>query len=186
MIFNLFGKKSEPADDHIFTDRTFMTTAAKMKACAELARQEPGHIFISWFPDTATVFKEYFRQQGLDEGRVVDSHHLHASKLVGKIPVFVEHYPLHEKEVNLVKNWDAKKIVVYSAMDEPLFKHFGSDKLLPVMKMMGMKEDEVIEHAMVSRSIIKGQEKIAGQVSLEQSAGSQEEWMKKNIKAGDN
>jgi preprotein translocase subunit SecA len=66
-------------------------------------------------------------------------------------------------------------------MDEPLFKHFGSEKLIPLMKMMGMKEDEVIEHSMVSKSIMKGQEKIAQQVSLEQTAGSQEEWMRKNI-----
>ena len=50
------------------------------------------------------------------------------------------------------------------------------------MKMMGMKEDEVIEHSMVSKSIIKGQEKIAQQVTFEQSAASQEEWMRKNIK----
>jgi hypothetical protein len=35
---------------------------------------------------------------------------------------------------------------------------------------------------MVSKSIIKGQEKIAEQVSIEQSAGSQEDWMRKNIK----
>ncbi|MBK7308447.1 MAG: hypothetical protein IPI88_16550 [Chitinophagaceae bacterium] len=67
-------------------------------------------------------------------------------------------------------------------MDEPLFKHFGSDKLIPLMKMMGMKEDEVIEHNMVSKSIIKGQEKIGEQVTLEQAAVSQEEWMRKNIK----
>ena len=50
------------------------------------------------------------------------------------------------------------------------------------MKMLGMKEDEVIEHKMVTKSIIKGQEKIAQQVSLEQSANSQEEWMRKNVK----
>ena len=82
----------------------------------------------------------------------------------------------------MIKNWDAEKIIVFSAMDEPIFKHFGSDKLIPLMKMMGMKEDEVIEHNMVSKSIIKGQEKIGEQVTLEQSAGSQEEWMRKNIK----
>ena len=45
-----------------------------------------------------------------------------------------------------------------------------------------MKEDEVIEHNMVSKSIIKGQEKIAEQVRLEQSASSQAGWMEKNIK----
>ena len=182
MLFNLFGKKDDGTDDHVFVDRAYITTAAKMKACAELARKEPGHVFICWFADTALKFTAFFRQQGLDESLITETHRLHASKLQNKIPVFVEHYPLHSKEIELIKNWNAKNILVYSAMDEPLFKHFGSEKLIPLMKMMGMKEDEVIEHNMVSKSIIKGQEKIAEQVSLEQSASSQAGWMERNIK----
>ncbi len=182
MLFNLFGKKDEGADDHVFVDRAYVTTAAKMNACAELARKEPDRLFICWFADTAVKFKEFFKQQGLDDTLITETHHLHASKLQNKSPVFVEHYPLHEKEMDLIKNWHAEKIIVFSAMDEPLFKHFGSDKLIPLMKMMGMKEDEVIEHSMVSKSIIKGQGKIAQQVTMEQSSASQEDWMRKNIK----
>ena len=182
MLFNLFGKKDDDGENHVFTDRAYVSTAAKMNACADLARKEPNHIFICWFADTAAKFKAFFVQQGLDESLVVESRQLHASKLQDKIPVFAEHYPLHQKEIDLIKNWQSEKILVYSALDEPLFKHFGSDKIIPLMKMMGMKEDEVIEHSMVSKSIIKGQEKIAQQVTLEQSAASQEEWMRKNIK----
>lgn len=182
MLFNLFGKKEENTDNHIFADRAYVSTAAKMKACADSAAKDADLVFICWFADTAVKFREFFKQQGLDESRITEVHHVHASKLINKTPVFVEHYPLHEKEIDLVKNWDAKNIIVYSAMDEPLFKHFGSEKLIPLMKMLGMKEDEVIEHNMVSKSIIKGQEKIAELVSIEQSAGSQEEWMRKNIK----
>jgi hypothetical protein len=181
MLFNLFGKKEEGADNHVFVDRAYVSTKAKMNACAELARKEPDRLFICWFADTEVKFKEFFSQQGLDENLIAETHHLHASKLLNKKPVFVEHYPLHTKELELIKNWDTEKIIVFSAMDEPLFKHFGSEKLIPLMKMMGMKEDEVIEHSMVSKSIMKGQEKIAQQVSLEQTAGSQEEWMRKNI-----
>lgn len=182
MLFNLFGKKDSGADDHVFVDRAYITTASKMKACAELARKEPNHLFICWFADTAVKFKEFFKQEGLDENLVTETHHLHGAKLQNKTPVFVEHYPLHAKEIELIKNWNAEKIIVFSAMDEPLFKHFGSEKLIPLMKMMGMKEDEVIEHNMVSKSIIKGQEKIAEQVNSEQSASSQAGWMEKNIK----
>jgi hypothetical protein len=182
MLFNLFGKKDEGADNHVFVDRAYVTTAAKMNACAALARKEPDRLFICWFADTAVRFKEFFKQQGLDETLITETHHLHASKLLNKKPVFVEHYPLHTKELELVKNWGTEKIIVFSAMDEPLFKHFGSEKLIPLMKMLGMKEDEVIEHNMVTKSIIKGQEKIAEQVAIEQSAGSQEEWMRKNVK----
>jgi hypothetical protein len=182
MLFNLFGKKEVEADDHIFVDRAYVSTGAKMNACAALARKEPDHLFICWFPETLTRFKEFFRQQGIDENMITETHHLHASKLLNKKPVFVEHYPLHTNEIDLIKNWGNEKIIVFSALDEPLFKHFGSEKLIPLMKMLGMKEDEVIEHNMVTKSIIKGQEKIAQQVTLEQSATSQEEWMRKNIK----
>lgn len=182
MLFNLFGKKDEAADNHVFTDRAYMSTAAKMNACAELARKDQTQLFICWFADTATKFREFFNQQGLDESMIIETNHLHSSKLQGKKPVFVEHYPLHEKEIELIKNWGPEKIIVFSALDEPLFKHFGSEKIIPMMKMMGMKENEVIEHNMVSKSIISGQEKIAKQITLEQSASSQAGWMEKNIK----
>ncbi|MBC7418205.1 MAG: hypothetical protein H7325_08635 [Pedobacter sp.] len=182
MLFNLFGKKEDNIENHVFVDKTYVSTHAKMNACAALARKQPDCLFICWFADTAVQFKEFFRQQVLNEDLVTETHHLHASKLLHKTPVFVEHYPLHAKEIELIKNWDKKNIIVFSALDEPLFKHFGSDKLIPLMKMMGMKEEEVIEHNMVTKSIIKGQEKIAQQVTLEQSAASQEEWMRKNVK----
>ena len=182
MLFNLFGKKDDNAENHVFIDRAYVSTAAKMDACADLARKEPNHLFICWFADTTAKFKDFFVQQGLEESLIIEARQLHASRLQDKIPVFAEHYPLHEKEIDLIKNWQSEKIVVFSALDEPLFKHFGSDKIIPIMKMLGMKEDEVIEHDLVSKSIIKGQAKIAQQVTLEQSAASQEEWMRKNIK----
>jgi len=182
MLFNLFGKKDEQADKHVFTDRAYVSTAAKMNACAELARKEPASLFICWFADTAMQFRDFFRQQGLDENLVVETHHLHASKLINKTPVFVEHYPLHSRELELIKNWDTENIIVFSALDEPLFRHFGSDKIIPLMKMLGMKENEVIEHNMVTKSIIKGQEKIAEKVTMEQSSSSQGGWMEKNLK----
>ena len=182
MAFNLFGKKETSSTDNIFIDRAYVSTAAKMNACLELARKEPGYLFISWFSDTAKEFKDFFRQHAVDEIRISEARYVHAPMLQNKKPVFVEHHPLHAKELELIKNWDAKNIIVFSALDEPLFKHFGSDKVIPMMKMLGMKENEAIEHSMVSKSIIKGQEKIASLVSLEQSAGSQAEWMEKNIK----
>jgi hypothetical protein len=183
MLFNLFGNKDGDPGSQIFVDRAYVSTAAKMKACADLAKKEPGHLFICWFPETAATFKEFFGQHGLDEHLIVETRHLHSSKIQEKIPVFVEHYPLHAKEMELVKNWNKEKIIVFSALDEPLFRHFGSDKVIPMIKLLGMKEDEAIEHSMVSKSILKGQEKIAGMVTMEQSANSQAEWITRHIKS---
>jgi preprotein translocase subunit SecA len=68
-------------------------------------------------------------------------------------------------------------------MDEPLFKHFGSDKMIPLIKLLGMKGSESIEHSYVTESITKGQKKIADKVIVEQSAQSQGEWMERNLGA---
>ena len=182
MSFSLFGKKEHSAPERIFVDRTYMTSTAKMNACLALAREEPDTLFICWFADTLKKFKETFLQNGLDELKVVDVKNMHSAMLHNKTPVFTEHYPLHAKELVLIEHWPPQQIIVYSAMDEALFLHFGSEKMLPLMKLLGMKEDEVIEHSFVTKSIIKGQDKIAVQVEMEQSANSQAEWMEKNIK----
>jgi len=182
MLFNLFGKKEDAVPEGIFTDRTYMSTAAKINACVALAKAQPGTVFICWFSDTLKNFKAAFLQNGLDEANVIDAKQVHSAMLQHKNPVFTEHFPLHAKELALVAHWPQQKIVVYSAMDEPLFKHFGSERMLPLMKMLGMKEDEMIEHALVTKSIIKGQAKIAGLVTMEQSASSQGEWLDRNLK----
>ncbi len=182
MFSNLFGKKESADKDHLFKDCAYMNTEAKMKACAILAKENEMVIFIAWFSETAKQFKDYFSSNGLHENRIIEAKYLTAAQLKTYTPVFTEHYPMHSKEENFVLNWDIKNIMVYSAMDEPLFKHFGSEKLIPLMKMMGMKEDEVIEHSMVSKSIINGQKKIEEQVSFEQSAASQGDWMERNLK----
>ena len=181
MFANLFGKKEEDPGNHIFKDRAYMSCAAKMKACADLAKSDEAFVFIAWFSDTAKQFRNYFAQNGIPESRIVEARQIHAAPAASQKPVFVEHYPMHSKEEDFVKSWIHQNMPVYSAMDEPLFKHFGSDKIIPMMKLMGMKENEVIEHNMVSKSIIKGQEKIEAQVTLEQTASSQAEWMQKNL-----
>lgn len=181
MLFNLFGKKEETPQS-IFTDRCYQTTNAKLKACVALAKEQPGTFFICWFANTLKTFKDYFTQQGLDETLVLDARNFNSGMLQNKKAVFTEHHPLHSKELELVKNWAQQPIIVYSAMDEPLFVHFGSEKMLGLMKLLGMKEDEVIEHSLVTKSIIKGQDKIASLVQMEQTAQSQKEWLEKNLR----
>ncbi len=182
MLFNLFGKKEDAHTESIFSDKTFMTTAAKINACIVLAKEQPATIFICWFNATLKKFRAAFLQQGIDELKIIDAKQVHSAMLKDKTPVFTEHYPLHAKEMALVQHWPSEKIVVYSAMDEPLFKQLGSEKMIPLMKLLGMKEDEVIEHSLVTKSIIKGQAKIALAVTLEQPANSQEEWLERNLK----
>ena len=182
MSFNLFGKKDKEQPGGLFNDKTYISTAAKMNACLELAKKDPTTVFIAWFPETARKFKALFSEHGINENRLLESRHVHTALVQDKTVVFAEHYPMHNKEMELVQHWPQKQFMVYSAMDEPLFKHFGSEKMIPLMKMLGMKEEEAIEHSMVTKSITRGQDKIASQVLIEQSADSQQKWMEINIR----
>ena len=180
MSFNFFGKKEKAAEAPHFVDRIYLSKGAKLNACLALVRQEPNTIFITWFSDTTKEYKEFFAQHGIDEFHVREARSIHTAMLEHKNPVFAEHHPMHAKEIELVCNWPQKKLFVYTALDEPLLMHFGSDKVITLMKTMGMKEDEMIENTMVSNAIGHAQKKIAAKVSMEQSANSQAEWMMKN------
>jgi len=178
MFFNLF-KKKEPTSS--FTDKTFGSLDAKKRACVALASKDASVIFVAWFPDTASVFKELFVANRLHEDRIVEVRNLHGAKINHLRPVFLEHFPLSAKEDELVKNWEAKQIDVYNSLDDALLKHFGGERIQALIKQMGMQEDEVIEHALISKSIRNAQDKIAEKVSMEKSAHSQKEWFEKNM-----
>jgi len=49
------------------------------------------------------------------------------------------------------------------------------------MQQLGMKEDEIIEHKMISNAIRKAQDKIEKKLLMEQTAHSQEDWLIKNL-----
>lgn len=181
MLFNLFGTNGAGNEERIFADKVFISSNAKMNACLQLAKDHPGWLFIAWFSQTAKTYRDYFMQNGLSEFNLTEARLLHTAQLQNRTPVFLEHYPLHSKEIELVADWQQKNMVVFSSMDEPLFKHFGSDKMIPLIRLLGMKENEVIEHSYVTQSIVKGQQKIADKVIIEQSANSQAEWMERNL-----
>ncbi|MBK7433522.1 MAG: hypothetical protein IPI66_06195 [Chitinophagaceae bacterium] len=182
MLFNLFGKKRPEEPTQRFTDRIYISVQAKHQACLELAKQEPETLFITWFSESTRQLREFFKPGDISENRVIEARSFHSAMLHDKKAVFAEHHPLHEKERSLVSGWEQKDILVFSALEEPLFSAFGGEKIISLMKQLGMKEDEPIEHPMVSRSILNAQEKIAKKVIAERPAHSPSEWMTLNLK----
>jgi preprotein translocase subunit SecA len=73
---------------------------------------------------------------------------------------------------------------VLSSLDEPLFQKFGGEKMIELMKQLGIKEDEVIGHSMTTKSIHRAQEKIAKHTQGDAGASSQEEWFSINMNKG--
>ena len=183
MLLNLFGKKEESESDAIFKDKVFINTTGKMNACLSLANEYPEAIFIAWFTETAQEYKAFFTKNNISEARIIEAAAVNPEIIIKHLPIFLEHHPMNARELELTATWQNKGMIVLSAMDEPLFKHFGSDKMIPIIKLFGMKESEPIEHSYVTESIIKGQNKIANKVIEEKTAQSQGEWMEANMEA---
>jgi hypothetical protein len=179
MFFNLFKKKE---DSVVFNDKIYMSSSAKKNAIVELGKNNPNILFIAWFAETAIEYRNIFIHHGLPENRIAEARALHTGKIESYIPVFLEHFPLHAKEAALVKNWNTQKIDCYNTLEEPMFNQLGAERIIALMKQMGMKEDEMMEHPLISKAIRNAQEKIAQKLDFEQSAHSQEDWIQKNIK----
>ncbi len=74
-------------------------------------------------------------------------------------------------------------MVFYSSLDEPAFKMFGGERLTGLLDTLGMKEDEAIEHSMVTKAMQRAREKVEAMVKVEQPATSEPEWFSKNVKS---
>ncbi len=180
-MFGLFGKKESNNSIGLLTDRVYISKNAKDKAIVSLASTDTHAIFIGWFTDTVNYYKSLFESRSLETARIHDAKTVNMPVLENKAVIFLEHYPIQAKETTFCESRKLEKSVVYSSLDEPLFKHFGSDKMIPIIKMLGMKEEEAIEHSFVSEAIQKAQLKISEKVMAEISTHSQEEWLKKNL-----
>lgn len=180
-MFNLFKKKDSNAAK--VSDHIWITEAAKLDAIIEQWKKDNNSVWICWFDDTLRRIEEKFAMVSTEPAPLFTAREVTAGHLNGKTVFFAEHHPLLEKEKQLFEKLQLKEAIVWSAMDEPLFKHFGADKIVQMMRQLGMKEDEMIRHNMISKSIRNAQEKIADKVQVESGAHSQADWMQKNLQS---
>jgi preprotein translocase subunit SecA len=89
---------------------------------------------------------------------------------------------MKRKEDLVFEQLGLKEAIILTSLDEPLLKIFGGEKLIDIMQKLGMKEDEIIEHKMVSQSIANAQKKIEERMIVEQSVRSQSEWLERSLK----
>lgn len=179
-MFHLFKKKESGVK---VVDKILMTQAAKWKALEAVGKKEQDVILIFWFDETLRQAQDALNEETDITERFLLASQVHLQQVEGKKVVFAEHYPLPQKEKDFFERLQLQEAEIWSAMDEPLFKEFGSDKIVQMMKQFGMKEDQVIEHTMISKAIHNAQEKIETKVTADQMASSQEEWLGKNWKA---
>lgn len=174
-MFNLFGKKSSSP----VTDLVWVSSGAKNTGLVKLIRENSDAVLVAWFDETVETFESYLSSQGM-EVPVYSYRTIPAPVVNGKTLVMLEHYPLAEKENSFFESHSASKILVLSALDEPLFKRFGGDKIVDMMRKLGMDENESVSHALISSAIRNAQEKIGKKVQMEQSSRSALEWLERN------
>lgn len=179
-MFNLFGKKEEKIK---IVDKIWIDETSKIRAGINYLQQTANAVVAVWFEETFSKVESSFQSANISIERIYHTRQLTHQIALNSSIVFLEHYPLPSKEEELFKKLQLQKAVIYSSLDEPILKQFGSEKIIGLMKQLGLKEDEAIEHALITSSIRNAQKKIADKVSFEQSAQSQADWMMKNLTA---
>lgn len=176
-MFKLFNKENKPK----ITDKIFIHTKNKWPYCLKLLKENSKTIFIGWFDDSIEELESHLLQTNM-QAVVAKARTISGSQVREMQVVFIEHYPVKSKEDQLFDQLSLKEAIFLTAVDEPLLKHFGGDKLISIMESMGMKEEDPIEHKLITQSIVTAQKKIESKVFLEHSTRSQAEWMKRNLK----
>jgi hypothetical protein len=156
-------------------DKVFMYKQSKWNYCRKLLSENAKIIFIGWFDETISELETQVGQN-----TVLNARTIHRSQIDGSTVIFIEHHPMKSKEETIFKQLELKEVIVLTALDEPLLKMFGGERLITIMQDLGMKEDEIIEHKMVSQSIATAQEKIGNKIIVEPTARSQAEWLAKS------
>ena len=175
-FFNWFKKKI-PIKDIVWINH-----AAKLEGVSAYVLNNKNIVLIAWFEDSFNEFHAFIHERhGMTTVPLYMARNVTSFITQDKKIVFVEHYPLREKEDALIQNWKAKEIVVMSALDDPLFTQFGGDNIRMLMQKMGLKENESVEHTLINRSIANAQRKLGKKLTVEHSARSMKEWFQKNI-----
>ena len=176
-MFSLFGRKEiQPK----ITDRVFISSVARQNAIVEKARSQRVLVIITWFDESYHLVQSSLQSNNL-QTEIYLAREIAAHNIQTRPVLFFEHYPLLQKEIELIRRLQLKEVIFYSALDEPLFKHFGGEKIISLMQKMGLSENEAVEHSMIGAAIRNAQEKLSKEIMVEHTAMSQAEWFSKNL-----
>ncbi len=178
-MFSFFKKvKHKRIDDRIYINRTAADTSFIAEYNRLLAENSAVFLFC-FFDESIERLKALIQSKSaliLNAEKLkneFDNATLHSNIQQKQQPIFLfaEHHPhlYHEeaiiKEIETLCTSNYPSIVFFASLDEPLMQHFGSQSIIELMKKMDIKEDEVISHSMVTKSVENAQRKIAKRVT---------------------
>jgi hypothetical protein len=175
-MFGLFKKSSKEIK---VVDKVWLSKQAKWNACAQMVKLDPSVLLVCWFDETV---KEMESSSALAQN-LVKAENVTYDKTVGKMVVFAEHFPLASAEQELFANLQLTEVPVLNALDEPIFMLFGGENTIEIMKKLGVGDDEIIGHSMITKSIRRAQEKIEEKSGTNYPARSAQEWLSLNLKS---
>lgn len=190
-MFGFFKKKIEIE----IKDLVWKTDVFKYQSLAKSAKQLDKLIVVYYFEDTKKELESVFDTANItytDTNSFAAkvwlmqaNNLLHKLSVDDRIVIFAEHHPsfIKEKEVldYLLEKLNVRAIKFYISLEDELLKHFGSERIVQMLEKMGFKDDEMIEHNMISRSIQNAQKKIDEQVQLPSNTRNSRDWFKLNV-----
>jgi hypothetical protein len=150
----LFRKKEKVPE---IIDYVWISREAKLMGLLQFHREQPEKRLVAWSEQTKTQVQEFFTQQTGQSPEILRATKMLPSRMEGQSFLFLEHHLFYSKEIQLLRSWNVQKVLFLNAIDDPVFHSIDSDRILHLLKTMGIKEDEYLQHRMITASIQRAQ-----------------------------
>lgn len=193
-MFGLFKSKKK---EIITKDFIYKNEAVKYKSMLQHLKDQEKSVLIYYFEDTKNAIQEVLNTAPINYSTDVNSFVtkvwlINANTLLNKSDIgnrtvfFAEHHPSFSREneikQHLLEIEGIKEVIFYTSFEDKLLQLFGSERILQLMEKMGFKDDEVIEHTMISTSIERAQKRIDEKLSIHNNNTRQrKDWFEINL-----
>lgn len=198
-MFGLFKSKKK---EIITKDFIYKNEAVKYKSMLQHLKDQEKSVLIYYFEDTKNAVQEVLNTAPINYSTDVNSFVtkvwlINANTILNKSDIgnrtvfFAEHHPSFSREneikQHLLEIEGIKEVIFYTSFEDKLLQLFGSERILQLMEKMGFKDDEVIEHTMISTSIERAQKRIDEKLSIHNNNTRQrKDWFEINLPAIEN
>ena len=198
-MFGLFKSKKK---EIITKDFIYKNEAVKYKSMLQHLKDQEKSVLIYYFEDTKNAIQEVLNTAPINYSTDVNSFVtkvwlINANTILNKSDIgnrtvfFAEHHPSFSREneikQHLLEIEGTKEVIFYTSFEDKLLQLFGSERILQLMEKMGFKDDEVIEHTMISTSIERAQKRIDEKLSMHNNnTRLRKDWFEINLPAIEN
>jgi hypothetical protein len=195
-MFGLFKSKKKEIST---IDFIWKNDEVKYNALIKHLKEQDKSILIYYFEDSKNAIEEILTAASVNYSNEANSFAtkvwlMNASAIVQKSDIgnrtviFAEHHPSFARENEIKEHLSDKlgiqEITFYTSFDDKLLQLFDSERILQLLEKMGFKDDEVIEHNMISSSIERAQKRIDENLSIHNNNTRQrKDWFDLNLPA---